>query len=103
MPRPTVAQLAYGSATVICSTIAMLLLSRTSAGPGVGVIAVSALILGVFVALSVPRPKADPPARPETARTGQVPAQRLASTLSSPAVSGASESVREPAHGPAGP
>jgi hypothetical protein len=57
MPRPTVAQLAYGSATVIVSTIAMLLLSQTSTGLGVAVISAAALALGVLVALTVPGPK----------------------------------------------
>ncbi|WP_455353492.1 hypothetical protein [Streptomyces sp. SYSU K217416] len=56
MPRPTAAQLAYGSATVIASTIAMLLLSQTSTGPGVAVISAAALVLGVLVALIVPAP-----------------------------------------------
>ncbi|MEV6652306.1 hypothetical protein [Streptomyces sp. NPDC051219] len=57
MPRPTAAQLAYGSATVIASTIAMLLLSQTSTGPGVAVISAAALALGVLVAILVPAPK----------------------------------------------
>ncbi|MFD8568290.1 hypothetical protein [Streptomyces sp. NPDC057694] len=64
MPRPTVAQLAYGSATVVLSTLAMLLLSQTSSGPGVGVIAMSAVILGLFVALNVPKPKQTPAPEP---------------------------------------
>ncbi|HEV7625160.1 MAG TPA: hypothetical protein VGO89_01535 [Streptomyces sp.] len=55
MPRPTPAQFAYGSVTVICSTLAMLLLSRAPSGPGVAVIAVAALVLGVVVALTAPR------------------------------------------------
>lgn len=54
MPRPTPAQFAYGSVTVICSTLAMLLLSRAPSGPGVAVIAVVALVLGVLVALTAP-------------------------------------------------
>jgi hypothetical protein len=54
MPRPTPAQLAYGSATVICSTLAMLLLSRAQSGPGVALIAVVALAVGVLVALTAP-------------------------------------------------
>jgi hypothetical protein len=58
MPRPTATQLAYGSCTVIFSTLAMLLLSRTSSGPGVAVIAVSALALGLLVAMTAPLPKA---------------------------------------------
>src|ERR1044072_8091883 len=57
MPRPTVAQLAYGSCTVILSTLAMLLLSQTSSGLGIAIIAVSALVLGLLVAWTVPLPK----------------------------------------------
>ncbi|MEJ8644130.1 hypothetical protein WKI68_27970 [Streptomyces sp. MS1.HAVA.3] len=57
MPRPTAAQLAYGSATVIVSTIAMLLLSQTSTGLGVAVISAAALALGLLVALTVPMPR----------------------------------------------
>ncbi|WP_411102158.1 hypothetical protein [Streptomyces sp. cmx-4-9] len=57
MPRPTAAQLAYGSATVVVSTIAMLLLSRTSTGAGVAVISAAALALGLLVALTVPAPR----------------------------------------------
>ncbi|MDT7842863.1 hypothetical protein [Streptomyces justiciae] len=57
MPRPTAAQLAYGSFTVIFSTLAMLLLSQTSSGLGIAVIAVSALALGLLVAMTVPMPR----------------------------------------------
>ncbi|MFJ9814357.1 hypothetical protein ACIRU3_03635 [Streptomyces sp. NPDC101151] len=57
MPRPTAAQLAYGSCTVIFSTLAMLLLSQTSSGLGVTVIALAALALGLLVAMTVPLPK----------------------------------------------
>jgi hypothetical protein len=57
MPRPTAAQLAYGSCTVIFSTLAMLLLSQTSSGAGIAVIAVAALLLGLLVAMTVPMPK----------------------------------------------
>lgn len=56
-PRPTVAQLVYGSCTVILSTLAMLLLSRTSSGPVVALIALVGLVLGLLVAMTVPRPK----------------------------------------------
>ncbi|MGW7197176.1 hypothetical protein [Streptomyces chryseus] len=58
MPRPTAAQFAYGSATVVFSTIAMLLLSGTAAGIGVAVIALAALALGLLVSLTVPTAKA---------------------------------------------
>ncbi|MEV3860931.1 hypothetical protein AB0J38_42305 [Streptomyces sp. NPDC050095] len=88
MPRPTVAQLAYGSATVVFSTLAMLLLSQTSSGPGIGVIAVSAVILGLFVALSVPRKPAPAPTPAEE----RVPAQRVMTPARS------QEPVREPVY-----
>ncbi|MFD9485540.1 hypothetical protein [Streptomyces sp. NPDC059991] len=58
MPRPTAAQLAYGSATVVFSTVAMILLSQTDSGVGVGVIVLAALLLGLLVAVTVPMPKA---------------------------------------------
>ncbi|GGP67879.1 MULTISPECIES: hypothetical protein [Streptomyces] len=58
MPRPTAAQLAYGSATVVFSTVAMILLSQTESGVGVGVIVLAALLLGLLVAVTVPMPKA---------------------------------------------
>lgn len=57
MPRPNAAQIAYGSATLICSAIAMLLLSGIPTGPGVVVIGVAALALGLLVALTVPLPQ----------------------------------------------
>ncbi|MFE7748088.1 hypothetical protein [Streptomyces sp. NPDC057428] len=56
MPRPTAAQFLYGSATVVFSAFAMLLLSRTESGTGVGVVCVAALALGLLVALTVPLP-----------------------------------------------
>ena len=57
MPRPTAAQLAYGSFTVIFSTLAMLLLSQTSSGLGIAVVAFAALALGLLVSLTVPQPR----------------------------------------------
>ena len=54
MPRPTPAQLAYGSVTVIFSALAMLLLSQTRSGPGIAVIAIVATAVGVLVALTAP-------------------------------------------------
>ncbi|MFF3259304.1 hypothetical protein ACFYWO_09025 [Streptomyces sp. NPDC002932] len=56
MPRPTAAQLSYGSVTVVFSTLAMLLLSRTSSDLGIAVIAVAGLALGLLVAVAVPSP-----------------------------------------------
>ncbi|MFB6776743.1 hypothetical protein ACFCX0_04775 [Streptomyces sp. NPDC056352] len=56
MPRPTAAQLSYGSVTVVFSTLAMLLLSRTSSGVGIAVIGTAGLALGLLVAVTVPLP-----------------------------------------------
>ncbi|MEU6528522.1 hypothetical protein ABZ869_04930 [Streptomyces sp. NPDC046928] len=57
MPRPTAAQLAYGSCTVVFSTLAMLLLSQTGSGAGIAVIAFAAMLLGLLVAMTVPVPR----------------------------------------------
>ncbi|ARP70443.1 hypothetical protein LK07_12365 [Streptomyces pluripotens] len=76
MPRPTAAQLAYGSCTVILSTFAMLLLSRASTGLGIAVIAVSALTLGLLVAMTAPLPKAHTaPAEAESAEAESAEAE----------------------------
>ncbi|GGT14512.1 hypothetical protein [Streptomyces chromofuscus] len=86
MPRPTAAQLAYGSCTVIFSTLAMLLLSQTSSGVGIAVVAVAALLLGLLVAMTVPMPKRTP-----------APAQRPAAEVASPMpATAARRPVREP-------
>ncbi|MCI3245274.1 hypothetical protein [Streptomyces spinosisporus] len=87
MPRPTPAQLVYGSCTVIFSTLAMLLLSQTSSGVGIAVIAVSALALGLLVAMTVPLP------RPRVVAVEQ-PARNEA-LVPAAVASGASEPVRE--------
>ncbi|MFH8409435.1 hypothetical protein ACH4FX_32330 [Streptomyces sp. NPDC018019] len=70
MPRPTAAQLAYGSATVVFSALAMLLLSQTSNGAGIAVIAVAALALGLLVAITAPLPGASHVARRAARRAG---------------------------------
>ncbi|MBJ3812059.1 hypothetical protein [Streptomyces flavofungini] len=82
MPRPTVAQLTYGSATVICSALAMLLLSQASSAPGIAVIALAALGLGLLVALTVPLPKPtpEPLGTPAAATAVPVPAAVPASS-----------------------
>ncbi|RII19772.1 hypothetical protein DSC45_07155 [Streptomyces sp. YIM 130001] len=54
MPRPTAAQLALGSATVVLSTLAMLLLSGATSALGAAVAAVAGLGLGLLVAVTVP-------------------------------------------------
>ncbi|GAA4996692.1 hypothetical protein BKI49_13990 [Streptomyces sp. Tue6028] len=91
MPRPTAAQLAYGSCTVIFSTLAMLLLSQTSSGLGIALITVSALALGLLVAMTVPLPRTAPPAAAPAARPEprRVPVQREP-------VSAGVDPVREP-------
>ncbi|MEK8143476.1 hypothetical protein NKH18_19335 [Streptomyces sp. M10(2022)] len=57
MPRPTAAQLSYGSVTVVFSTLAMLLMSRASSGIAVALVCTAALALGLLVAVTVPGPK----------------------------------------------
>ncbi|MFF2331415.1 MULTISPECIES: hypothetical protein [unclassified Streptomyces] len=66
MPRITAAQFSYGSVTVVFSTLAMLLLSRTESGLGIAVIAAAALALGLLVAVTVPHP-----ARAATAKSAK--------------------------------
>ncbi len=56
MPRPTAAQLSYGSVTVVFSTLAMLLLFRTGSDLGIAVIGTAGLALGLLVAVTVPAP-----------------------------------------------
>ncbi|MET8247250.1 hypothetical protein ABZV31_24195 [Streptomyces sp. NPDC005202] len=89
MPRPTAAQLAYGSCTVIFSTLAMLLLSQTSSGLGIAVIALAALALGLLVAMTVPLPK------PRTSAPEAAPGQEWVPAQREP-VSAGVEPVREP-------
>ncbi|MFD4025654.1 hypothetical protein ACFWRV_19375 [Streptomyces sp. NPDC058576] len=57
MPRPTAAQFAYGSATVVVTTLALLLLFRTESGVGVAAVGTIALALGLLVALRLPLPR----------------------------------------------
>ncbi|MFI6081537.1 hypothetical protein ACIBBB_11285 [Streptomyces sp. NPDC051217] len=64
MPRPTAAQLAYGSATVVLSTLAMLLLSGITSVVGIAVIALVALCLGVLVSVKAVPPRASRTAQP---------------------------------------
>ncbi|MFI1566236.1 hypothetical protein ACH4ZX_24805 [Streptomyces sp. NPDC020490] len=93
MPRPTVAQLAYGSCTVIFSTLAMLLLSGTSSVTGIAVIAVSAIALGLLVALTVApsRPRTVP--APEPAARAESRAEQQAGQPVPVAASGRSASA----------
>ncbi|MEQ8143581.1 hypothetical protein [Streptomyces sp. OP7] len=90
MPRPTVAQFAYGTCAVILSTFALLLLSGASSAAAVAVIAVAALALGLVVATRVPVPASR---RPVTAVPPSTPAP-VRATVPSPA----REQEREPVH-----
>ncbi|TGZ08952.1 hypothetical protein, partial [Streptomyces rhizosphaericola] len=60
MPRPTAAQLVYGSATVVCTTLALLLISGTESGIGVAIAATTGLALGLLVAVRLPQPAPQP-------------------------------------------
>jgi hypothetical protein len=97
MPRPNAAQLAYGSCTVIFSTLAMLLLSQTSSGLGIAVIALAALALGLLVAMTVPLPRSASAAAPRAADRQHAPAGRAAASVGSSATAESAQSVREPA------
>ncbi|QGZ49153.1 hypothetical protein GPZ77_12855 [Streptomyces sp. QHH-9511] len=80
MPRPNAAQLAYGSATVVFATVALLLLSRTTTALGVAVICATGLILGLLVAVTMPaHRKAEPSAVAHVPQHGEnrAPAVRV--------------------------
>ncbi|HEY9373554.1 hypothetical protein [Streptomyces sp.] len=77
MPRPNAAQLAYGSATVVFATVALLLLSRATTGPGIALIGVASLLLGLLVVLTMPvasrrRARATRPAAPVPAHNDAI-------------------------------
>lgn len=64
MPRPTAAQYAYGSATVVFSAVALLLLTGATGPVAVTAVGVLALGLGLVVAVAVPARRAAPRHRP---------------------------------------
>ncbi|MGW0821490.1 hypothetical protein [Streptomyces sp. NPDC002845] len=108
MPRPTVAQLAYGSCTVILSTLSMLLLSQTSSVVGVALVALSALALGLLVSMTVPVRKPAPAAAAAaiptpaaeaagSAGVSDIPKERVPVQREAVSASFAAEPVREPA------
>lgn len=79
MPRPTAAQFSYGSATVVFSALAMLLLLRAESGIEVAAVGTAALVLGLLVALALPaRTK---PTRQRAARTAPPSADRTHRTI----------------------
>ncbi|NJQ01809.1 hypothetical protein [Streptomyces zingiberis] len=79
MPRPTAAQFASGSATVVCTTLLMLVLSETRSVVGIASIALAGLALGLFVAVTVPLSGASRAAAgpSRTTRSSAVPAAAL--------------------------
>ncbi|MEV4940088.1 hypothetical protein [Streptomyces zaomyceticus] len=54
MQRPNTAQLAYGGATVVLATVALLLLSGTTTTLGITVVSLAGLLLGLLVAVTMP-------------------------------------------------
>ncbi|MEW1796853.1 MULTISPECIES: hypothetical protein [Streptomyces] len=94
MPRPTAAQLAYGSATVVLATLAMLLLSGVQSVVGVAVIALVALCLGLLVSVKAVRPRRTPVARPvgtgRTDHTAATVASASGRTVARPRVAASS-------------
>ncbi|MEU4078596.1 hypothetical protein DEJ45_22775 [Streptomyces venezuelae] len=54
MQRPNAAQLAYGSATVVVATVALLLLSGTTSTVGITAVSLAGLLLGLLVAVTMP-------------------------------------------------
>lgn len=54
MPRPTLAQLTCGLATVTLTALVLLLLTQTQSGTGVVLVSSAALVLGLLVALTAP-------------------------------------------------
>ncbi|MFD7627819.1 hypothetical protein ACFV7Q_17590 [Streptomyces sp. NPDC059851] len=102
MPRPTAAQFLYGSAAVVASTIAMLLLSQTRSGAGVAVIATAALVLGLLVALAAaaPRRRGRHAARPGSAGGGRPEAVTVTEVTPLVAPEGAGEDTAAAARVP---
>ncbi|MEU1278230.1 hypothetical protein [Streptomyces sp. NPDC005805] len=97
MPRPTAAQYAYGSATVVFTTVALLLLTRAESGAAVASVCVAALALGLVVALRIPLRR---PARAGGARTtGRAPATGSRTAAASPSADGLTTRVPAPRAG----
>ncbi|MFC8826081.1 hypothetical protein ACFT9I_12075 [Streptomyces sp. NPDC057137] len=97
MPRPTAAQLAYGSATVVLATLAMLLLSGVTSVVGIAVIALVALCFGLLVSVKAVRPRRSQVAHPVGAsRTDHAGASSV-SSVPGPARSASAAEARIPA------
>ncbi len=76
MPRPSAAQILYGSVTVVFSTLAMLLLSGARTRSNVVIVTVAGLALGLLVAVAIggARRGPDRAGRETPAAPGDVPA-----------------------------
>ncbi|MEU3610118.1 hypothetical protein AB0E83_32470 [Streptomyces sp. NPDC035033] len=55
MQRPNAAQYAYGSAVVVLATAALLLLTGATGPPGIVLSCLAGLLLGVLVAVTMPK------------------------------------------------
>lgn len=99
MPRPTAAQLAYGSATVVFSTLALLLFTRTTHGAGVAAIGVASMALGLVVAAALPMSLAARGARTakaaHTVRTNRAAAESMSASASAASSDGLTTRVPE--------
>ncbi|MBM9621339.1 hypothetical protein ACFQ60_20635 [Streptomyces zhihengii] len=76
MPRPTAAQYAYGSATVVFSAVALLLLTGATGPAAVAVVGTLALGLGLAVAVAAPARRAAARRRPAPGSSAPAPAAR---------------------------
>jgi hypothetical protein len=87
MPRPTAAQLAYGSATVVFSTLALLLLTQATHGAGVAAIGVASMAIGLVVAVALPMSRTAREARTRkaahTVRTKRAAAESMSASAAS--------------------
>ena len=76
MPHPTPVQIAYGSATVIFTTLLLVLLAPNASTPVASLFAAGALLLGVTVAVLLRPRHAHPPGPPAAAqRTERLPVE----------------------------
>lgn len=65
MPRPTIAQVAYGSLTVVLTTVALLLATDARSGAAVAGLAAAGLLAGLLMAVAL---------APRAHRAGAAPA-----------------------------
>ncbi|GEB52874.1 hypothetical protein SCA03_54250 [Streptomyces cacaoi] len=99
MPRPNPAQFVYGSATVVVSALAVLLLTGARSGPAVALTALGSLALGLGVALAVPVLRARRARRTAVGRSTVVSGSLPAAQTGAP---GAQQAARTPSTEPAG-